>query len=99
MAWKHESSRHERGYDSKWVKLRLRILRRDDGLCTPCRIKGRDTAATQVDHIIPKSQDGTDDWDNLQSICDACHKDKTAQEATGRKPRTQYDAKGFPIWD
>lgn len=44
---------------------------------------GRYTAATEVDHIIPKSQAGTDDSTNLQSICSACHKVKTALESTG----------------
>ena len=99
MAWQHEGSRHERGYDYRWTKRREQVLRRDDGLCVPCRIKGRPTAATEVDHIIPKSQDGTDDYDNLQSICTSCHKAKTAQEQTGRKPRTMYDAEGYPIWE
>jgi 5-methylcytosine-specific restriction protein A len=36
--------------------------------------------ATEVDHIIPKSQGGTDELDNLQSLCKGCHSRKTAKE-------------------
>ena len=101
--WSGKGSRHERGYGSAWVKARARILTRDSHLCQPCLAKGRPTPATEVDHIKPKAKGGTDDDDNLQAICHDCHKEKTeaeAAEAQGRthKPRTQYDAKGFPIW-
>lgn len=74
-------SRHERGYGSAWDKLRQRILRRDSGLCQPCLKSGLVTAANQVDHITPKAEGGADDESNLQAICDACHKAKTAAEA------------------
>jgi HNH endonuclease. len=40
--------------------------------------------AKHVDHIIPKSQGGTDDDGNLQSLCAACHRAKTAREGRGR---------------
>jgi 5-methylcytosine-specific restriction protein A len=33
-----------------------------------------------VDHIKPKANGGTDDETNLQSICEACHKEKTRKE-------------------
>jgi len=71
----------ERGYGSSWVKLRARIMRRDAGLCQPCLQAGRVTEAKQVDHIKPKTAGGTDDENNLQAICTACHKAKTAREA------------------
>ena len=98
MAWDHELSRHERGYGYDWTKRREHVMRRDMHLCQPCYLKGRPTPATQVDHIIPKSQDGTADMDNLQAICDDCHKAKTAQEATGSKDKLAFDSDGFPIW-
>lgn len=74
-------SRHERGYGSQWDKTRLRILRRDNGLCQPCLRAGRVTSARAVDHIVPKSEGGTDVDDNLQAICIECHKAKTAAES------------------
>jgi 5-methylcytosine-specific restriction protein A len=99
MAWEHEASRHERGYGYRWVKLRQRILARDDYLCQPCLSQGRPTPATQVDHITPKSQDGADDPENLQAICAECHDAKTQREATKAKPGIAYDERGFPVWE
>ncbi|CAG9195825.1 DNAse [Paraburkholderia tropica] len=84
----HRGSRHARGYGSKWVKLREKILKRDNGLCQPCLALGRVAAARHVDHIVSKAEGGTDDESNLQSICVACHKAKTADEgARGRARR------------
>ncbi|MCC7269314.1 MAG: HNH endonuclease [Rhodocyclaceae bacterium] len=74
-------SASERGYGNAWAKLRSRIMQRDCGLCQPCLKAGRVTPARQVDHVISKAEGGTDDEDNLQAICMACHKAKTAREA------------------
>ena len=77
----HRGSRHERGYGSAWDALRKRILRRDCGLCQACRALGKLRPAKAVDHKVPKSEGGTDDDSNLQSICKDCHAAKTAEEA------------------
>lgn len=63
------------------------VLMRDGGLCQPCRRDGRVTPATEVDHIVPKAEGGTDSHDNLQAICTACHREKTQQEATRARQR------------
>lgn len=94
MTWQHELNRHERGYGYEWTKLRKQVLQRDCYLCQPCERQGRTTQATQVDHITPKAQDGSDDFDNLQSICDDCHKAKTKAE-TSSKPVIGAD--GWPL--
>lgn len=78
----HRGSRHERGYGTAWDKLRVFILKRDNGLCQPCIKQGRVTKATQVDHIVQKKSGGTDEESNLQAICTECHKLKTAREAS-----------------
>ena len=75
-------SRHQRGYGSAWDKLRVIILTRDQGLCQECLRQGRVTAARIVDHRIPKFEGGTDDEQNLQSLCKPCSDRKTAAEAT-----------------
>ena len=77
-------NRHERGYGTAWDKTRERILRRDCGLCQPCKRRGLLTTALQVDHIVPKAAGGTDAWTNLQAICNECHNRKTATERRGR---------------
>lgn len=95
--WKGKpGSRHERGYGRLWDKLRLVILRRDKYLCQPCLQAGLVTAATQVDHIKPKADGGEDDPDNLQSICDPCHRAKSAAE--GHAARSKSDrGEGFGL--
>lgn len=73
--------RHQRGYGTYWEKLRRVVLTRDSLLCQPCLNGGRLTVASQVDHIIPKGNGGTDDVENLQAICVMCHRLKTARES------------------
>ncbi len=93
-------SRHERGYGHEWTKTRAVILARDKHLCQPCLATGRPTTAQAVDHITPKAQGGTDDHDNLQAICHACHARKTereAAEAQGRKVRQTIGPDGWPL--
>ncbi|RCA23615.1 HNH endonuclease [Enterobacter hormaechei] len=77
-------SRHQRGYGSKWDRLRLIVLDRDKHLCQECLRNGRYTPAETVDHIKPKAHGGTDDLSNLESICRGCHKAKTARERLNR---------------
>ena len=80
--WARSSTKSttERGYGYAWQKKRERILARDCGLCQPCRRQGRVTPANDVDHIVQKADGGTDDDENLQSICHDCHKAKTIAE-------------------
>lgn len=44
-------------------------------------------AATEVDHVIPIAQGGTDDPNNLQSTCSACHRRKTQHEAAASRKK------------
>lgn len=75
-------SRHERGYDSAWDALRLKILRRDRRLCKceMCASTGRIRKANEVDHVVPKALGGTDDPGNLAAINTDCHKVKTDRD-------------------
>lgn len=84
FADKHRGSRHARGYGAAWDRTRLRILRRDAGLCQPSLRHGLVVQATAVDHVVPKAQGGTEDDDNLQAISATPHAAKTAAEAAGR---------------
>lgn len=70
-----------RGYGWKWSALRKNILARDNFLCQSCLKKGIAIEAKHVDHIKPKHLGGTDEPSNLQSLCAACHKKKTASES------------------
>lgn len=104
-AWQHHDSRHgkqpkgdttARGYGWAWQQLRARILKRDGYLCRDCRTEGRVTLATDVDHITPKAKGGTDEDDNLQSLCADHHKAKTARDE-GRRVRRAIGSDGYPL--
>ena len=68
-----------------WRRKRDQVLKRDGYQCQPCRRgeygEARLSMATQVDHVIPQAEGGTDADGNLQAICDDCHAIKTAEES------------------
>ena len=84
----------------KWMETRARILSRDCGLCQECRRKGILTslmlATCITDHIIALSNGGSNDDDNLQSLCHSCNETKTAADL-GHKQRVTIGADGWPI--
>lgn len=59
---------------TSWRKLRRSKLARDP-LCEVCMAQGRRTPATIVHHLIELRVDYSRglEYDNLQSICQACH--------------------------
>lgn len=81
FADKRRGSRQSRGYGREWVIKRAEILRRDHGICQPCLRDGHVHQGTHVDHVVPKAEGGSDDDANLQTICAARHRAKTAGEA------------------
>jgi 5-methylcytosine-specific restriction protein A len=54
--------------------------------------------ANQVDHITPKANGGTDNAENLEAICEPCHKAKTARD-NGKeyKPKHTTAIDGWPV--
>lgn len=66
----------------KKVELsRRNILRRDGHRCAYC---GRSTPPLTVDHVIPRSRNGGDVWENLVAACVRCNNKKgnrTPEEA------------------
>lgn len=73
--------------DTRWVKKRARILRRDGYECRECKRYGKTTQATTVHHVKP-----ADDYpelryesSNLYSCCSKCHNtfhDRDSDELT-----------------
>ncbi len=105
--WKdRKGTRQERGYGAEYMRNRNVVMQvnnqgRPMALCRMClERENRPTQATECDHIIPKSAGGSDDVENLQPICRACHKRKTAREAAearGHQPRQAIGLDGWPI--
>lgn len=73
------ASASQRGYGSEW-----RIIRAEHLLMEPYCADGCGERATEVDHIVPRRQGGTDDHDNLQSLTKAHHSAKTMRESVRR---------------
>lgn len=61
-------------------RARAELFEREP-LCRKCKAKGRVTAATIRDHVIPLAEGGTDDDENIQPLCQTCSDVKTAEEA------------------
>ena len=54
---------------AQWKKQRLRVLKRDNYICTYCGNPG----ANEADHIIAKVLGGGDEMDNLTACCRMCN--------------------------
>jgi 5-methylcytosine-specific restriction protein A len=59
-------------YGGAWKKIRAAFLKANP-LCELCRERGRFTPATLVHHKRKLTDGGTNDWSNLQALCDSCH--------------------------
>lgn len=98
--WRDDKQRgtaKQRGYDQAWRNRRAHKLRIDP-LCEECEREGRVTEATQVHHIVPFAS--TNDrlrlaWNNLESICEACHARKSQVESRHRESRMILDSESL----
>lgn len=79
-----------RGSTRKWRRDREKVFKRDKYLCQICLANGIFTRVELdwdeklkpvCDHIVPLSEGGSDQLSNLQTICRACDKVKTAAES------------------
>lgn len=57
--------------------LRHEVFKRDNYTCVECGAKKSDGATLHVDHIIPVSKGGSDELDNLQTLCSECNLNKS----------------------
>lgn len=61
---------------------RWTILARDNWSCCSCGRTSRDGYPLEVDHILPRSKGGTDDEENLQTLCWLCNSGKSNRDQT-----------------
>ena len=68
------------GSTTRWRKIRVAILRRDNNTCYYCGIP----TATTVDHLTPVEQGGNNTITNLVAACSYCNNSK------GNRTEEQY---------
>lgn len=76
----HRAGSNARGYNYRWRKIRARVLKNNPLCADPDGVHTFPEPATEVDHIKPLRMGGTNQYDNLQSLCKSCHSRKTARE-------------------
>jgi 5-methylcytosine-specific restriction protein A len=59
-------------------------MQRDCGMCQQCKREARARVGTQVDHVVPVFEGGSDDDANLEVICDEHHQAKNERERQRR---------------
>lgn len=80
---------------SRWQKRRAHQLLIEP-LCRMCQARGRVTAATVADHVVPHRGDPVLFEGPLQSLCAKCHNSiKQRMEKSGRVQGC--DEKGLPL--
>ena len=76
---------YQKGFDYDFSCRREAVLHRDKYTCQVC---GKKNTRLEVHHIIYRSQGGTDDEDNLITLCEDCHdKVHNGQIVLSKKPR------------
>ena len=71
-----KSKKRPRLTSYQWEKLRLAVIQRDKK-CKVCKNK---VGEFHVDHIIPHRLGGSNEMENLQLLCNECHKKKTVED-------------------
>ena len=90
-------------YDGDWIywSTRLgkhpearkevsRLLKQQKGKCSLCRLYFKDGDLLEIDHIIPRSQGGKNEYKNFQLLHRHCHDIKTAIDAVGTKELEEF---------
>jgi 5-methylcytosine-specific restriction protein A len=76
----------QRGYDSHWQRVRTMFLA-EHPLCVTCEAEGRVVGATEVHHIKPLADGGSNADSNLMALCKACHSKITINESGMNRTR------------
>jgi RNA-directed DNA polymerase len=58
------------------------LLKRQKGKCAHCGLFFKDEDVLEIDHIIPKSQGGKDEYENWQLLHRHCHDNKTTLDGS-----------------
>ncbi|NER98676.1 MAG: group II intron reverse transcriptase/maturase, partial [Symploca sp. SIO1B1] len=84
------------GKNPEMPKRVSKLLKQQKGKCTHCGLYFRNSDVMEVDHIIPKSEGGKDNYKNLQLIHRHCHDVKTTRDGSSGKKSGCNSAKPKP---
>lgn len=84
------------------VYLRTRVAEAQNWRCCWCGVecdarRGRKTSAT-VEHVVPKSQGGADEWENMALACSDCNGKRGVQDMSEFDPRNYVKVKSKQQW-
>jgi len=74
-----QKQRQKQIFEDEFLAVRTAVLKRDNYTCVNC---GRTGGELHVHHIILRSERGTNNLDNLVTLCSSCH---SVQDAKGHK--------------
>ena len=74
-------------------RLRHKVFQRDGYRCRECGATNKETTL-HVDHIKPVSKGGTNDLNNLQTLCEKCNLAKHTDEWVGGNMRKRRKFQG-----
>ncbi len=57
----------------EWHKLRIACLERDHYTCQRCEMRNKQGRGLSAHHMMPRSEEGADDIENLITLCHPCH--------------------------
>jgi hypothetical protein len=77
-------SNNEKRKDYLTKSIRHEVFKRDNFKCCECG-KNKDETSLEIDHIIPVSRGGSDELENLQTLCCACNRSKSNRIYTKEK--------------
>ncbi|MGB3640168.1 MAG: HNH endonuclease signature motif containing protein [Rivularia sp. (in: cyanobacteria)] len=61
------------------------LLKKQKGKCSHCGLYFKEDDLMEIDHIIPRSQGGKDEYKNFQLLHRHCHDEKTAIDKRGMR--------------
>jgi RNA-directed DNA polymerase len=69
------------------------------GKCSHCGLHFKDEDIIELDHIIPKSKGGKDEYKNWQLLHRHCHDSKTANDGSSGRKSGCNSSKPKPLSD
>ena len=85
------------GKNHQMPKRTASLLKQQKGKCAYCGQYFKDEDVLELDHIIPKSKGGKDEYKNWQLLHRHCHDTKTALDGSSGKQSSCNSAKPKPF--